>query len=452
MQAVILAAGRGERIRPLAQSKPLLSLLGMSLLERNVRAAQLCGIDEILIVTGHESQRIEEWRHEFAKHSDAPTIRLVHNKHWANTENGQSLLAAKPFINRRFLLLMGDHVYTPELLQKLCQQSPPAEGAVLAVDGKLSRGDIDQEDVTHVSLLDQRVCKIDKCLSSYDGFDTGAFLCEPAIMATVESESAAGRTRLSDAMQTLAAAGKLLACRVDGHYWQDVDTPEMHRRAEQSLLDWAAAQANDGAVARWVNRPFSKLISRQLIKTKISPNQISLLAFGLGLLAALSLAQPHYWTLLLGGVLVQLASIIDGSDGEVARLRVAPSEYGGWLDALLDRYADAAVFAALTWHLMQAEQSMAWMWLGCAAISGSFIASYSAHKADQMSANLGWRIGRDTRSLAVMLGSIAARPDVLLWLVAIVMNTVVFYRIFSLRQKNNLSDTLLSTSTSKNDD
>jgi len=298
----------------------------------------------------------------------------------------------------------------------------------------VTRADIDTDDVTKVGLAAERVSTISKKLSDYDGFDTGAFLCAPDIMDTAAREAAAGHTGLSETMQALASAGKLSACRVDGHYWQDVDTPAMHRSAERGLLDWATSESNDGAVARWLNRPCSRRISKRLIETKITPNQISIVAFLLGLLAALILAQPYYWALLLGGILVQLASVVDGCDGEIARLRLTPSAYGGWLDALLDRYADAAVLGALTWHVMQTQQSTLWMWLGLAAITGSFVSSYSAHKADQLPSRLGWRIGRDTRSLTVMLGGIFGRPDVVLWLVAIAMNAVVFYRIFSLRR------------------
>ncbi|NLO79663.1 MAG: NTP transferase domain-containing protein [Xanthomonadaceae bacterium] len=435
MQAVVLAAGRGSRLRELAECKPLQPLLGLPLLERNVRAAQQCGIEDIVIVTGYEHARVEEWRRRFAARHDAPAVRLVHNNEWETAENGRSLLAAAPFIQGRFLLLMGDHVYTPELLRSLCAQTPPPGGAVIAVDGMITRSDIDLNDVTRVRLAENRVEEIDKHLATFDAFDTGAFICEPDVLEQVRREVDAGRTRLSDAMQALAANGALLAHRVDGCYWQDVDTPEMYRLAEHGLLDWAGSKRNDGFVARWINRPFSKRISKWLlVRSALQPNHISLIAFAIGIVAALLLAQPHYLTLLLGGLLVQLASVVDGCDGEVARLRFESSSYGGWLDALLDRYADLAVLGALTWHLMQTQQEMAWMWLGLAAIAGSFIASYSAHKADQLSGNLGWRLGRDTRSLIVMVGAILARPDLVLWVVAIVMNAVVLYRIISLRR------------------
>lgn len=436
MQAVILAAGQGRRIRSLSDSKPLLPLLGLPLIERNVRAAQQCGVDEVIIVTGYEHERLDTWRQEFQARHAMPRLTMVYNEAWAETENGQSLAAAKDRIKGPFLLLMGDHVYTPELLRELCQHPLPEDGAVLAVDGKTGRKDIDLEDVTRVQLRGENVVAIDKGLTHFDGFDTGAFWCSPAVAEQAAQQAEAGRTRLSDTMQALADAGRLAACRIDGAYWQDVDTPETHRLAERGLLAWAAGKGSDGPVSRWLNRPLSRWLTGRLIHTGITPNQVSLVAFALGLVAAVLLAQPYYLTLLLGGLLVQFASVVDGCDGEIARLRLAPSAYGGWLDALLDRYADAAVLGALTWHVAQTQAGAtgAWLVLGLAAIAGSFVASYSAHKADRLLTRQRWRIGRDTRSLAVMLGAVFAVPELVLALVAVTMNAVVVYRIFALRK------------------
>ena len=57
-----------------------------------------------------------------------------------------------------------------------------------------------------------------------------------------------------------------------------------------------------------------------------------------------------YVTLALGGLIAQFASIIDGCDGENARLKFLKSDFGGWFDAVLDRYADALLLFGLTWH------------------------------------------------------------------------------------------------------
>lgn len=436
MQAVILAAGRGARMRSMSATKPMIALLGMPLIERTVCTAQSCGIENIIIVTGSEPCAIEAWQQAYTCAHPHVQITLVHNDKWDSSENGQSLAAAAPHIRRDFLLLMADHVYAPELLASLCKMALPPGCAALAVDGDIHRQDIDPDDVTHVHMKSQHIVRIGKGLHPHNGFDTGAFLCSAAVAERAVEQCGQGRTRLSDTMQALADDGQLLAHRVDGLYWQDIDTPQAHEQAEEGLLRWAAGKAADGAVAKYVNRPVSKRITRVLIHTGITPNQTSLLAFGIAVLAALCLAQPHYWGLLAGGLLVQLASIVDGCDGELARLRLRPSPYGGWFDALLDRYADAAILAGLTWHLMQLHQQPQWMWLGLLAIAGSFVSSYSAHKADGVLRHSRWRIGRDTRSLLVMTGSVLALPATTLTVIALAMNAVVAVRVVRLRGRD----------------
>lgn len=431
-QAVVLAAGRGSRLRALAPVKPLHPVAGLPLLERSIRTLQQCGVDDIIIVTGHAHAAIESWLHDSSYQA-----RLVYNQDWSSAENGTSLLAAAPYVKGPFLLLMADHVYVPELIASLCSSSSWAP-AMLAVDGQRSRKDIDLHDVTRVMLTGDRVTRIGKGLPEYDGFDTGAFLCQPEVFSRMEECVARGKTRITDLMQGLADEGRLQAHRIDGHYWQDVDTPEMHAQAETALLAWAAGKSSDGLVAKRLNRPVSRWFTRYFLAYDLTPNQVSMLAFGIACLAALCMAAGSYWLLAIGGLLVQLASVVDGCDGELARLRLAPSEYGGWFDALLDRYADGFVLAALTWHLMQRWDQPAWMWLGMAAIAGSFVASYSAHKADRALPASRWRMGRDTRSLLVMSGTLLNLPALTLALIAVIMNITVIHRMFRLREREHI--------------
>lgn len=434
-QAVILAAGQGARLRTLAPVKPLMPLLGMPLLERSIRTLQRCGIDEIVIVTGYSHETIGQWFDEWARRESVATkgIRLVHNQRWHDQENGASLLAAAPYINGRFLLLMADHVYVPELIDSLSRSDVPDKGVVLAVDGRIRRDDIDLEDVTRVQLEGRRIRRIGKGLEPHQAFDTGAFLCTPAVFDRMRTVIGQGKSRISDVMQALADEGLLMTHHIDGHYWQDVDTPATHAAAERGLLQWAAGKSSDGHIARRLNRPISRWFTQRFIAAGMTPNQVSLVAFGISCVAALLIALGHYWALALGGLLVQLASIVDGSDGELARVRLAPSEYGGWFDALLDRYADGFVLAALTWYAMQWHASTAYMWLGIAALCGSFVASYSAHKADRSLPPSRWRMGRDTRSLIIMVGALLNLPAVTLAVIAVIMNVAVVHRIVRMR-------------------
>lgn len=96
---------------------------------------------------------------------------------------------------------------------------------------------------------------------------------------------------------------------------------------------------NDGWVSRHLNRPISTIFSRLLASTQITPNQITLALVVPSLLTGYILAQGGYWGFLIGGALFQLTSILDGVDGELARLKFKSSLYGKWLDFMCDNLA-----------------------------------------------------------------------------------------------------------------
>ena len=72
--------------------------------------------------------------------------------------------------------------------------------------------------------------------------------------------------------------------------------------------------------------------------------------------------QGYIWGL-LAGVVIQLASIIDGCDGEIARLKYRSSRFGAWFDTVLDRYADVAIAVGITYGYARTHAS-ALVWLG----------------------------------------------------------------------------------------
>ena len=130
----------------------------------------------------------------------------------------------------------------------------------------------------------------------------------------------------------------------------------------------------------------------------------------------------------------QLASIIDGCDGEIARLKHSQSEFGGWFDAVLDRYADAVLLFGLMWHECAATDTNLPIVLGFAAIVGSFLNSYTADKYDGLMAQRlqgasYFRLGRDVRVFLIFLGALLNLPLVALGIVALVMNMEVVRRI-----------------------
>jgi phosphatidylglycerophosphate synthase len=90
-------------------------------------------------------------------------------------------------------------------------------------------------------------------------------------------------------------------------------------------------------INRAVNRPLAGLLVRALYATRVTPNQVTLAAFVIGLAGALFFLGGRPWAFAVGGVLVQLSSIVDCADGMLARARGQTSEFGATLDLLLDR-------------------------------------------------------------------------------------------------------------------
>ncbi len=435
MKCLILAAGKGSRLRPRAESKPLLPLLGMPLIERVIREARRAGADDFVVVTGHAADAVEAFLADLARRLDVP-IATVRNPEWADTENGRSLLAAEGLLREPFLLLMADHLFEADLLRDLLRAPLPPAGLRLAVDGQRHNPLVDPDDVTRVRRDGARITAIGKGLEPFDGYDTGIFHCTPALFDALREAARHGDTTLSGAVQRLARDGHAQAVEVSGRFWCDVDDPAALARAENALLRRLRGKTRDGPVARWLNRPLSIRLSRRLVNTNITPNAISLASFGLSLLATGLFLVGHYAALAAGGLLAQLASVIDGCDGEVARLKYLGSDYGGWLDAVLDRYADAFLLGGLGAYAWQNGGGTLALVLAFLAITGSFLVSYTADKYDGLMRERGgarFRIGRDVRVFLIFLGALLNQALAVLILIAVLMNAETLRRLYVCR-------------------
>lgn len=433
VNCLIIAAGKGSRLRSKQDGKPLIRILGVPLIERVIRSAKAGGADEFIVVTGYGSERLSAFL-EALGHRLAVPITTVFNERWEQ-ENGLSVLRAQNHLTAPFLLLMADHLFDPAIVLNMSGAAPVAGKILLGVDGDLNNPCVDLQDVTRVWVEGGKILRIGKHLTPHNAFDTGLFLCTPAIFAAIERSAAAcGDTTLSGGVRMLAAEGKANAFDLTGQFWIDVDDPAAFGRAESALLRRLVYKPNDGPVARYLNRPISVRISRRLVELPVSPNQISLFSFCCSLFAAGLFAVGGYPALAAGGLLAQFASVIDGCDGEVARLKYQCSDYGGWFDAILDRYADACLLFGLTWHVFSVTGGHWAFVVGFAAVVGSFLNSYTADKYDGLMARkLGgrphFRLGRDVRVFVVFLAAVVNLPLVALGAIAIVMNLEVVRRI-----------------------
>ncbi len=442
MKCLLLAAGAGRRLRAEGPSepKPLVRLLGLPLLERAILTAKQAGCEEFYVVLGCEGERIRN--HLGDGRRLGVRLRFLYNPQWERG-NGTSVLAAREALQEPFLLLMSDHLLDPSVIRSLreAHQRGALEEAdvVVAVDRRPPEG-LDLEDATKVRLEGDRVVEIGKCLAPYDAIDMGAFLCSPQMFAALEQTQDDGS--LTAGVRRLAQKDRAKALDLSGTFWFDVDTPQARKAAERALLK-QLAKPTDGPVSRYLNRPISMQLTRWLVNTSITPNQLSVFSFLLAALGAITMALPGYLPLALGGLLAQISSILDGCDGEVARLKFQGSDFGGWFDAVLDRYADALLVSGLAVHASLVQGGIApWLW-GLAALSGVLLNSYTADKYDAFlkkrlaEGKRPLRLGRDVRLFLVFLGALLNVPLATLGALAVLSHGEIVRRVLLLARNTH---------------
>jgi CDP-L-myo-inositol myo-inositolphosphotransferase len=190
----------------------------------------------------------------------------------------------------------------------------------------------------------------------------------------------------------------------------------------------------DGYISKYINRRLSEPMARLLAKTRVTPNQMSWVAFGIAVLSFTSFFLNQN---IVGGLLAQLSSIVDGVDGSLARLKGITSTFGGFLDSILDRYADILILLGVTlWSVSNEVYPGIWL-AGFLAISGTISISYSRarispdhrHLFDKGPQSIA---SRDIRLLLIMVGAVSGQAYFCLVVIAVLTNLVVFYRLFHL--------------------
>ncbi len=414
--ALILAAGRATRMEPYSREMPksLFELApGLAIMDLTLRWLREEGIQRVVIVT--RPSLVEAFRERYGD-----SVEIVATDAEEGFGNLYSLRAGMEALDsEEFLLLMSDHVFEPDILRRLLRKGGGA-AFTLCLDRNPPWDKI--EEGLKVVVRDGRVEQVGKRAPPYYGVDTGLFYCAAGAKRIVEETIAeiGPKATVADALRRAIREGEVDYVDVTGLLWMDVDTPEElgeARRILPRLLRRSLLKPGDGPVSRYMNRPISTRISVWLFLRgiSVSPNLISAVSFltCVGGAALLALGGG-----VLGGVLVQLSSILDGVDGEVARLFQRASGFGKVFDALLDRYADLAVVAAsglAMWPL----DSIGLLTLAAAA-GNVFVTSYVSHLAGwgedpRVVEMRAWSpAGRDVRLLVAAMAAIAGRLDLFL--------------------------------------
>ncbi|MCH7497642.1 MAG: phosphocholine cytidylyltransferase family protein [Candidatus Marinimicrobia bacterium] len=221
MQAIIVAAGTGRRLRPLTDDRPkaLLELQGRSLIRRSVEQLLGVGVQAIAVVVGYLKEQMVE-------HLEGLPVTYFENPDYEHTNNMASLWHASSFVRETCLYLHSDLIFDDRLLRQLAESSLPD---ALLVEEKVC----DAEDMK-VAVRNGRLVAASKELPAAETFGewTGmAKFSRPywdALMAQIETLLAQGQRQAYDtlAFTELARQGRAVGIEsFTGWPWAEIDTP-----------------------------------------------------------------------------------------------------------------------------------------------------------------------------------------------------------------------------------
>lgn len=234
--ALILAAGRGERLRPLTSSTPkaLILVSGQPVLGRTLDCLRAAGVSAVVVVTGYRAPKIRAFLRE---HSTDLPFRILRNPIYRRTNTLYSLWITRNVLSgKAFLLLDGDLVFEQEVLTALLR---PRRTNVLACDGARR---LDLEAVRAAGAVDGRILQIGKGVATQ-----GKVFGESIGAARIDSNTSRKLFRVAG--QLLRNGGSRLyyeaafqqlidehvpfwACNIDGAKWTEIDTRDDLRRAQ----------------------------------------------------------------------------------------------------------------------------------------------------------------------------------------------------------------------------
>lgn len=307
---------------------------GLNMLKRTLVMLQWAGVQEATVVVGPwdgaASRRSVEGDRDLRK----MRVRFVVDED-AALRGSLAVAPAARHVRGRTVIARADTVYQRDIVRNLMGRATGA-GHVVAVTDR--------------------------------GRRTGMVLCESGSVAAMNGYT------IDVALDAFAAQGRLKTMDVGGRFWVPITDDAAILEAEDQLWN-GCRKPIDGIVARNFNRHVSLFISRRIAHLPIRPNHVSLVNFALGILMALAIAEGGYGWFLLGALLFKLNSILDGVDGELARVRYQMSVVGEWMDTLSDDLSNLLFFVSLSVGAYTLTGDPLWVTLGFVTVIPSLLAT-----------------------------------------------------------------------------
>lgn len=188
------------------------------------------------------------------------------------------------------------------------------------------------------------------------------------------SEILSNLNNIASLQEILKKAYPSVLFNMDCTDYHTVTDSEDISRVEKALY-LGLIKETESFMSRHVERKISLSITRRLINTSITPNQMSLISIGIGLIGGYFLSFPKISLQVLGSFLFLWHSILDGCDGEIARLKYMESRWGGLLDFWGDNVVHSAVFLGIGLAWKETTGSGIALWCSGFAIVGGLLSA-----------------------------------------------------------------------------
>ncbi|MGD0989208.1 MAG: phosphocholine cytidylyltransferase family protein [Candidatus Sulfotelmatobacter sp.] len=238
MKAVILAAGQGTRIRSVHGEHPkcLIEVDNTTILDHQLEALSMAGIDDVAIVVGYEKEQIIGHM-KSRKTSDTQRIRFFENPAFAITNNIYSLwLALEWMRGDSFVVLNADVIFDPEILSAAVRPSAPIS---------MIADPVWRDETMKVVVEGDRVTRMSKKISreefsgTYIGITVFSKAIQDRFFRTMNELISAGQVNefFNVAVQKLANEGIWIGySSTDGLPWAEIDDPLDLTFAQQNVF------------------------------------------------------------------------------------------------------------------------------------------------------------------------------------------------------------------------
>jgi choline kinase/phosphatidylglycerophosphate synthase len=385
LDALILAAGDGTRLRPYTQTKPkvMIEIWGVPVLERLLYALKEAGIKRAVIVVSYKKEIIQnyfgsEWRgmeivyREVDYHDDGIL---------------RSAIMGREVMNGRFVFVCGDTILEPETVTRAIMMSGDLVVGVRNVNIDEAVGALVDEKgkVTEIGMM--------KDMKKHNRVVTGIAVAESSFFEGMEKCIEQNIFDRPCAMQWVVEQGyDVTAFDMTEDCWWEIDNESDLEKAKEEIFErsWKKrfTSRDINVFKRLFNLPISLNLVKLLSRTAIRPSHLNLISLGFALAAGVFFMQGHFIT---GGIFSYACAMADALDGKLSRLKLLSSPEGGFYDSVCDRAAEIAIVSGLAMGLYEKTSTPIVLLLGLLALTGWLGRFYLKELFIHMSSLKAWK-------------------------------------------------------------